>query len=158
MEKQILSSPFISTFASHPAPTMHRCQQKASHPHGRARIMRSISTASSHSFSFTLGKKKSFCAFQCSVFLLFKRVKSSWTNDPGDQPEHPSLSKATPWVAAAGSSICSSAISPLLSSLPCSQFKYLKGITFPTSSVQSAFYFASCLSPECHISHWHVSP
>lgn len=84
-------------------------------PMGRARVMRSIPTASSHSFSFTL-EKKSFCTFQCSVFLLFRRVKSSWASGPGDQPDHPSLSKATPWVAAAGSAVCSRATSPLLPS------------------------------------------
>ena len=32
LEKQILSGAFISSFASHPALKMNRCQEKASHP------------------------------------------------------------------------------------------------------------------------------
>lgn len=82
LEKQILSGAFISSFASHPALKMNRCQQKASHPQGKSK-RKAMNTSSTQSFLLFYIKQNlcvcvCVCVFQSSMFPLFK--SQVWTS------------------------------------------------------------------------------
>ena len=87
MEKQIPSGAFISTFASHPALKMNRCQQKASHPQGKSK-RKAMNTSSTQPFLLFYSKQNlracmcvCVCVCVCVCFnllcSLFLRVTSA---------------------------------------------------------------------------------
>ena len=69
LEKQILSGAFISSFASHPALKMNRCQEKASHPQGKSKgkVMNTSSTQSFLLFYI----KQNLCVCVCMCISIF---------------------------------------------------------------------------------------
>ena len=100
LEKQILSGAFISSFASHPALKMNRCQEKASHPQGKSK-RKAMNTSSTQSFLLFYINKICVCVCVC-VYVYFNLRCSLFLKESSLD-----ICEAAPWVPVVGPSFCS---------------------------------------------------